>query len=236
MSRVSLVLSIGCLVAALIWPCVPRTKPQTEGENSPDLLEQKIGRIVLANEFFVDGLAKINMQAHGVGFSIEFLPGSPPPPDSRFTADKGPGILKDALDWLCGLDPRYTWKLKKRTVNIIPRDRLSDPKYLFNRKLPALRFVDLRSANDTLDKIFRPVARQGESVISLGDAGSFSKSWTATFENITVRDALDAVAEHLGEGHGWIVYGDDNTRLINFYDLLLTKAEAEKRKRTQILR
>jgi hypothetical protein len=209
------------------------SRTQVKGADLADPVEQRVGPITLENEYFVDGLAKLNAQTRGVGFAIEFLGGKtnlPPPADSRFTTERSAGTLRDALDWLCALDPRYTWKLEGRTINLIPQDRLSDANYFFNRKLSGLKFVDLKSANDLLGQVFRPVAKPTESVISLSDAGSFSKPWTATFENITVRDALNRIAENLGAGHGWMVYGNDETRIINFYDLLLTRAEAEKRK------
>jgi hypothetical protein len=231
MSRFKFILSM-CVIG-LVSSTSSSSRTQVKGADLPDPVEQKVGPIILENEYFVDGLAKLNVQTRGVGFAIEFLGGktnSPPPADSRFTTERGTGTVGGALDWLCGLDTRYTWKLEGQTVNIIPRERLSDPNYFFNRKLSGLKFVDLRSANDSLDKIFKLVAKPTESVISLSDAGSFSKPWTVTFENTTVRDALNRVAENLGVGHGWMVYGNDETRIINFYDLLLTRAEAEKRK------
>lgn len=233
MTRLKFILSISCLIALLTLNSSHSSKGQTQEADLPDSTEQKIGPIILENEYFVDGLAKLNIQTQGVGFAIEFLPGtrdSPPPPDSRFSTERSSGTVKDALDWLCGLDPRYTWKHEGRIINIIPRDMLSDPNYLFNRKLSSLRFVDLRRANDTLDKIFKPVSKLNESVISLDDAGSFSRPWTVAFENISVRDALDRVAENLGPGHGWMVYGNNETRIINFYERLLTNAEAERQK------
>jgi len=232
MTRFKSILSM-CVIGLLLSSTSSSSQTQVKDSDLPDPVEQKVGPIVLKDEYFIEGLAKLNMQTPGVGFAIEFLPGttnSAPPPDSRFTTERGAGTVREALDWVCGLDPRYTWKLEGRTINIIPRDRLSDPNYLFNRKLSGLRFVELRKADDSLDKIFKPVARKGESVITLSDAGSFSKPWSVAFENITVRDALDRVAENLGVGHGWMVYGNEETRIINFYDLLLTKAEAEKRK------
>jgi hypothetical protein len=233
MTPLKFMLSFSCLIASLTLNSSHPSKGQTQGADLPDSTEQKIGPIILENEYFVDGLAKLNIQSQGVGFAIEFLPGtrnSPPPPDSRFSTERSSGTLKDALDWLCGLDPRYTWKREGRIINIIPRDTLSDPNYLFNRKLSGLRFVDLRHASDTFDKIFKPVSKVNESVISLDDAGSFSKPWTVAFENISVRDALDRVAENLGAGRGWMVYGNNETRIINFYERLLTNAEAERRK------
>ena len=224
---VSVVGLFACLSSALSWPHV-------RGGELPSTVEQKVGPIKLENEYLVDGLAKLNMQTQGVGFAIEFLPGtpnSPPPPDPRFTTEKDAGTLGKALDWLCDLDPRYTWKLQGRTINIIPRDRFAEPTYLFNRRLSGLTFVDLTNADDSLEKIFKPIVKPSESVISLSSAGSFAKPWTATFEDITVRDALNRVAENLGAGHGWMVYGNDETRIIDFYALLLTKAEADKRRK-----
>jgi len=114
----------------------------------------------------------------------------------------------------------------------MPREKLNDPKYIFNRRLSKLTFADSASADDTLRTIFQPVSDDGESVIQLSAIGKFPKPWSATFESITVRDALNRVAENLGPGHGWMATGNEKTRLISFYELLLTKAEAEMRKQS----
>jgi len=200
-----------------------------------DPLDQRIETVSLDNEYLIEGLAKLNLQTKGVGFSIEFLPGtvnSPPPPDPRFTARINHVTVKEVLDWLCDLDPRYAWRRDGQTVNIVPRDKLNDPNYLFNRKLPKLTFADSVSADDTLQPILQPVSQDGESVVQLSGIGNFSKPWSATFENITVRAALNRVAENLGVGHGWMVTGNDKTRLISFYEQLLTKAESDRRKQS----
>jgi hypothetical protein len=90
--------------------------------------------------------------------------------------------------------------------------------------------VDSTSADDTLQPIFQPVSKPSESVITLNDSGRFLKPWTAEFTNITVRSALNRVAENLGVGHAWMVTGNDEVRIISFYELLLTKSESERRK------
>src|SRR6266849_10601886 len=124
-----------CVVGLLVSSTFSLTRTQVKDADVPDLVEQKVGPLVLNNEYFVEGLARLNMQTNGIGFAVEFLPGtttSAPPPDLRFTTENEAGTVKHALDWLCSLDPRYTWKLEGRTINIIPRDRVSDPNYLFN--------------------------------------------------------------------------------------------------------
>jgi len=209
------------------------TPKQISAPPNADPLEQRIEAVNLENEYFIEGLAKLNLQTKGIGFAVEFLPGtknSAPPPDRRLTAQINNVTVKDALNWLCSLDHRYTWTRDGLTVNVIPRDRLDDPQYLFNRKLSKLAFTDLVNADDTLQTIFRPVSNPAESVIQLSGIGTFPKPWSAKFENITVRAALNRVAENLGVGHGWMVTGNEETRLISFYEQLLTKAESENRK------
>lgn len=231
--RIKFIFSICCGLAILNSPTSTAGRGRVQRAELPDPMQQRVGPIILENEYLVEGLAKINLQTTGVGFAIEFLPGtknSPPPPDPKFRAQLSGGALQEALDWLCSLDPRYTWRRDGQIVNIVPRDKVDDPSYLFNRILSRLTFADSVAADDTLQPIFQPVSKPGESVIQLSGIGRFPKPLSAAFENISVRSALNRVAENLGVGHGWMVSGNNETRIITFYDLLLTKAEAERRK------
>ncbi len=213
----------------LTVPTVASASPATQ-----DPLQRKVESLALQGEYFVDGIAKLNSLEKDVGFTIEFLSGtknSPPHPDPMLTARVADATVRDVLNWLCQLDPRYTWKRDGNMVNFIPRDALRDPNYLFNRILPSLSFVKLLRATDGLEPIFKPICKTGESVISLTDPGNFSKPWSAEFQTISVRDALDRLATQLGPGHGWMVYGNHQTKIISFYSSLMTKAEAERKKK-----
>ncbi len=189
----------------------------TRSVDADNPLRQPVQLLELHNEYFAAGVARLNTLTTGVGFSIEFpaTPGtSPPPPDPKFSAEIHQVNLGEALDWLCKLDPRFTWSLDGTTINIFPRETEKD--YLLNRKI-SIQFTSMVKADDVVSKVITPVSRSGESFISWSSAGSFSKPWTATFQDITVRAALNRIAQQLGPGYGWVVDGSRQVRFYSFH-------------------
>jgi hypothetical protein len=191
-----------------------------------DLLAQRIDSVNLENEYFAQGVAKLNMLTRDVGFTIEFLPGtltSGPPPDPKLKSSIQNVTLEKALDWLCALDPRYSWKLAN-TVNIFPRNASQDPNYIFNRRIDKLQFIDVGNPNDALGMIFKPVSKAQESVVTQRSMGTLTKPFSATLVDTSVRHALNELAAKLGPGFGWMVFGNGETWIISFHDRLLTKS------------
>jgi len=81
----SMLVCILCCFAALATstPRLRSTTMQGPSKQNVDPLEQRIDTVSLDNEYFIEGLARLNQKTDGLGFSIEFLPGtmnSPPHP------------------------------------------------------------------------------------------------------------------------------------------------------------
>lgn len=53
--------------------------------------------------------------------------------------------------------------------------------------------------------------------LGIGGTQGFAKPWTASFRNITVRQALNRIAEQLGATYGWQIGGTANQRMIMFH-------------------
>lgn len=188
-----------------------------------DLLQQPIQELSLKNQYFMDGIVKLDTLASGLGFSLEYIlppPQAPLPTDPKFT-DKITGVtLAEALDWLCRLDPRYTWSRDGTTINIFPRASLEGENYYFTRKLSHLVFRDERNAYDAIEKVLTPISSPKEAVIKYTGVRDYQTPLSATFTNITVREALNRLIQHLSPTEGWMVTGNQEVMLFIIYDTI----------------
>jgi hypothetical protein len=215
----------------LLWVLSPvglRGQSSKPIEAPADLLQQSIEELTLKNQYFMDGIVKLDTLASGLGFSVEYIlppPHAPRPTDPKFT-DKITGVtLAEALDWLCRLDPRYTWSRDGTTINIFPRASQEEKNYYFTRKLSNLAFRNERNAYDGLPKVLTPISSPKEAVITLGGVRDFQTPLTATFTNITVREALNRLIQHLSPTEGWMVTGNQEVMLLYVYDTITLRPQ-----------
>jgi hypothetical protein len=196
---------------------VPSQQASTMSQFDP--LEQKVGSFELNDETVGDALARLN-QSFDISISIEgVLPeeGTVTNPELRAKIENR--TLAEVLDRLCTLDPRYVWTRDGDSVNFIPRTRLNDPTYFFNRILPELQLEQVRRVDDAAIAVVHQLGDPDENLIFMGIGGtqSFAEPWTASFSSITVRRALNRIARQLGPTYGWQIGGTTKARLIAFH-------------------
>jgi hypothetical protein len=210
----------------LLWIFSPlglRGQGSKPNESTPDLLQQPIQELTLKDQYFMDGIVKLANLASGFGFSLEYIlppPQAPLPTDPKFT-DRITGVsLAEALDWLCKLAPRYTWSRDGTTINIFPRASQEEKNYYFTRKLSHLVFRDERNAYDAIEKVLTPISSPKEAVIKWTGVRDYQTPLSATFTNITVREALSRLIQHLPPTEGWMVTGNQEVMLFIIYDTI----------------
>lgn len=192
---------------------------ETTSSSAPDPFEQKIDLLELKDETLGDALGRLN-QMLDISMSVEgILPEEGTVPNAKFTASVENRTLAEVLNWLCALDSRYTWIRDGNSVNLFPRASSNDPSYFFNRVLPKLSFQHLRRADDAAVALVHQLGDPNENLIVLGTGVTegFAEPWTASFNNITVRQALNRIAQQLGPTYGWQIGGTTKARLIVFH-------------------
>ncbi len=205
-----------------------RAQNKGAGEDASDALQQNVRVLRLENETFFVGVAKLNSLTRNVGFSVELVPGTPtsaPPPSPSFKEQIQDASLEKALDWLCSLDPRYTWRRDGSTVNIFPRSTLHDQNYFFNRRLSTLVFREVSKPMEAVSSVVRPVSKPNESLVSWQGIEDFPKPWTASLANVSVRQALNRIAQQLGPGYGWLVAGNPQVMIFSFHSQIKPKEQ-----------
>jgi hypothetical protein len=205
------------LLFSILAVCFPPQETPTLPGLDP--LAQKVGVFVLKDETLGEALGRLN-QSLDVSISIEgVLPDEGTISNPKLTSSIENANAIEVLNWLCALDPRYTWARDDNSVNLIPRNRLNDPKYFFNRVLPELRLEQVHRVDDAVFAIVHQLGDQNENLFFMGIGGtqSFAEPWTASFKDITVRQALNRIAHQIGPTYGWQIGGTTKGRLIIFH-------------------
>ncbi|HXN24688.1 MAG TPA: hypothetical protein VOA41_18295 [Candidatus Dormibacteraeota bacterium] len=215
------------VILGLLFLVLPSALYGPQVDHKEDPLDRQIDSFQLHNETFLDAVARVNQLAE-VSISIEFIlkeSGSAPNIQyPRFDSLIKGGSVKEVLDQVCALDGRFTWSSYKNTVNVFPQSSLhAGETYLLNRHLSRL---EIKNVSDPAQAIFQtvgllPPPHEQIAFMQTGGSGFYSKSLSITLTDVTVRQAFDEIAEHLGTGHGWTFSGAKNFRMIRFHASLL---------------
>jgi hypothetical protein len=184
-----------------------------------DPLDQMVGEVELKNESIFNEIMRLS-QRFDVSISIEgVLPATGQVVNPKFTATAEDQTIATALDWLCALDTRYAWSRDGTMVNLFPKSSLNDQTYFFNRLLPDLHLQEVRESGIAAMEVVHQLGDPNEQLYFMGIGGTqnFAKPWTATFHDITVRQALNRIAQQLGPTYGWQIGGTANQRMIMFH-------------------
>jgi hypothetical protein len=166
-------------------------------------------------------------QSLGMGISIEYVlsaeTNAPPQPLRKISAAVPDGTAKQVLGRVTDLDPAYSLVRHGNMLNLVPKDVLADPAYVLNRKFSV---IQIRKSSDVVDAVMQvvdqlPGKREQLAVLQLGGSLSFSEPWDTTFQNMTVREALDEIAQHRAQTQGWQLLGSGRFRYLVFHERLV---------------
>jgi hypothetical protein len=198
---------------------------QTPTTHVFDPFEQEVESFELRDQTIGEALGQLN-QSFDISISIEgVLPEEGTVTNPKLTASMRSVTLAEVLDQLCVLDTRYRWARDGNGANFFPKTSLSDPNYFFSRTLTDLNFHDVRRVGDAVIAIDRQSGDPSGGVIymGIGQTQGFAEAWTASFRNLTVRQALNRIAQQLGPTYGWQIGGTTKAKLIVFHYKLEAK-------------
>lgn len=221
-------LALVFVLAVLTVLCVTRAQQRGTQPDRPEGLDTKVAEFEMNNETLIDGLWKLARGPAPFGFGFEKVlkrklsdPEVPDPPLRLHLKQKS---IPEIFDALCEADSRYTWSMDGARVNFFPRNVMKDPAYLLNRKL---RRFELRNATDVqngLLAIVRQLPPPVEQIANAqmgGDDPYPPEPWNVTFENVTVRQVVNQLAEHGGNCAVWIFGGANDFRSFGFFNTFL---------------
>jgi hypothetical protein len=207
-----------------------RTPAQIDPRRTPDPFAADAS-IQLDNQTIVDGIALLSQSTH-VPFAVELPLGrsmsEPAPSLQKIKTVLGPMSLRETMDRLCQLDSTFAWKQIGDTANVFPRALENDARYFPNLKISNLTFDASTDAEQAVFTV--AAAAHGDNQIAVLQTGisiNFARPWTASFQNISVREALDKIARQLGPTYGWQFGGSAEFRVITFHERLSVKGPSK---------
>ena len=141
-------------------------------------------------------------------------------PDPHFDLHLQNKTVREILNALCFADPRYTWSVEDATVNVYPRASVDDMNYLPNRRLNKFELKGITNIDQGLLAIYHQLPPPEEQIghAQMGGDSSYPlEPWTATFEALTVRQAINRLVAHMGPRACWTFHGSRDFRTFTFF-------------------
>ena len=229
--------TVHVILVAILAPSlltVRRVPGQSQAAAPPDVFQQRVGGLTLDGQTIVDAAAELS-QSTPAAYSVEFELGKTiaeaAPPVRSLVAKVDAGTIPEVLDRLCELDATFTWKRVGNTANLFPRSLEGNPNYLLNRRVAVLTLTNAPDAEkaifEAVDQL--PGPKEQIAVLQTGISLTFAKPWTATFKDITIREAFDQIAQQFGPTYGWQFGGATDFRIITFHQHLAAKPKGAAR-------
>lgn len=189
------------------------------------VLNSEISAFSLNDETIEVGLKRLASEsaAFAMGFEHEVKSKQTDPPiqDPRLTLYLKATTVREALGAMCHADGRYTWSTDDTFINIYPIKIIRDASYLMNRRLTKLDLKELTDIQQGLLAIVNqlPPPREQVAVAQIGvgiDDTYAPEFWTTSYENLTVRQAINRLVRHMGERSSWAFTGSAEFRAFAF--------------------
>jgi hypothetical protein len=216
------------ILLTALWPvsegagAQQEAKPSAQGEK---FLDTNVPEFDVHDLSLLNALWKLAGGPAPFGFGFEKVLknrlSDPNIPDPHFSLRMRGKSAREILDALCRADSRYTWSSDGTAVDIFPKNVVSDPSYLLNRKLETLELHNVTDVQGGLLAITRelPPPFEQVAIAQIGGADPYpAQPWTITFHNLTVRKAINRLAAHGGSCGTWIFGGAKDFRSFGFFN------------------
>ena len=187
-------------------------------------LDAKIPDFFLNEDSIFIGVRMLNKPNLQIGFGFEEVlarkAADQPVPYPKISVKLKNPSTREALDAMCAADRRYTWSVDGLTVNVYPSAISTEPGYLLNRQLAQLQIHNITDIDQGLFAIPRQLPGPLEQIAHAqigGDASFPEEPWSLSLSDVTVRQAINRLVEHMGSSSSWIFGGSDEFRKFAFY-------------------
>jgi hypothetical protein len=206
----------------LLFQCSQgRATGSATGIGKVQVSERPVRALTLNNASLQEALAVVARES-GLGIGLEEILkdglSDPPRPEVRFSAAIPAESLSHVLDDICNRDGRYTWAINGHTINVFPKKVVGDGAYFLNRRIGHLVFDKISDSSTAVFFTMKQLPGPLEQIAMMQTGGSmrFPTPLKADLSDVTVREALNRIAEQFGEGHGWTLSGAHRFRFVQF--------------------
>jgi hypothetical protein len=186
-------------------------------------IDYRLVEFEVNNATFVEAVSELSEQpVEGLHIGIEEVlrktESKSTPEKGRFSLKLKGKTVREVLDALCGQDGRYMWTLEEKTINIYPKAIKNSSSYLLNRKLDQITVTDIHNPEAALVFLDRqlPPPREQLGYGGTGGDSSYDIPWSQSFRELTVRQFINRLSEHMGSRTSWVFFGSVQERLFTF--------------------
>jgi hypothetical protein len=185
-------------------------------------LDQAVGQFDIQNAILRDGIAELSSKSiDGLHLGFEEIIRNKIQDDPRtlsvhFSLHLKNKTVKEILNAICSADPRYTWSADGDSINILPQSTVADPNYLPNLRLHKVNLSKTQDPDQALPVLSQQYPDEQVGYMQAGGDISYAEPWSVSFENLTVRQFVNRLAEHIGSQSSWIWQGGREERMFTF--------------------
>jgi hypothetical protein len=187
------------------------------------VLDRRVAVFDLTDATVIDGFSKLSAEPiSGLHLGVEEIlrarwPDMPIPP-VKFSLKLQSATVRGILDALCQHDNRYQWSVDGSTINVFPQDSLRDVTFFLNKKIPQIELTGVPNPEEALTPLARLLSDEQLGYAGAGGDSSYTQPWTTRFDDVTVRQFINRISEHIGPRGGWILNGSKEQRLFFFFN------------------
>lgn len=186
-------------------------------------LKTNVGHFEIVDQDIVGSIAILSRQPDihmhlGIEEVLREKTADPPSANPHFSLKLENRTLSEILNRLCELDTRYDWQFDGTTINIYPRATTETASYLLNRRFERLHLTGLRDPYQALFPMVAqlPPPREQMAYAQAGGNPSYAQPWDLSLSDVTLREAINALAANIGPSSSWILQGSKQYRQLTF--------------------
>jgi hypothetical protein len=193
------------------------TQIVNDDELSTSPLTNRVAHFDLTDSTLIEGLSKLSLEPiAGLHFGIEEVLretfSETPDRSIRFSVSLENSTVRDIVETLCQFDSRYTWSTDGPSINVFPRETIDNSSYLLNRELEEITLNKIAAPYEALTPLAKLLPGEQIGYAGIGGGSSYPEPWSPLFKQLTVRQLMNRISEHLGPRGGWIWSGSKDQR------------------------
>jgi hypothetical protein len=193
------------------------TQTGNENERGASPLNYRVAHFEVTDSTLIEALSKLSLEPiAGLHLGIEEVLrerfSEVPDRSIRFSLTLENTTVTDIVETLCQFDSRYTWSTDGSSINVFPRETIGNSSYLLNRDLEEIMLDKIADPYEALTPLAKLLPGEQLGYAGIGGGSSYPERWSKSFKQLTVRQLMNRISEHIGPRGGWIWSGSKDDR------------------------
>ncbi|MCU1284247.1 MAG: hypothetical protein JWO13_597 [Acidobacteriales bacterium] len=219
MNRTSVVMLLVSILVIAAELNAQNPAPASSPSNTPPLA-LRIKRFEVKEKTLPQAIAELTHLPADLHLGLEELPranmNDPRDTSIQFSMLLQNKTIKQILEAICDADKRYTWSVDQSTINVYPLSIAEERDYLLNLKIRAISINDISHPEEALTPLAQLMPTRQIGYMGLSGNNEYPSKWSADFNDITVKQFINRIAEHMGSKGFWVYQGTERERFFTF--------------------